>query len=86
MNYYLNSHVPMFRNRMGAAIKDIRVEQGTSGDAPGSSAPFVAMIHVTVDSVEAFDAAFAPHAAEIQADIPKYTDIQPLLQFSEVKL
>jgi uncharacterized protein (TIGR02118 family) len=86
MNYYLNSHIPMFRKRMGAALRDIRVEQGTSGPTRGSAATFVAMVHSTFDSMEAFESAFGPHAAEVQGDIPKYTNIEPILQFSEVKL
>jgi uncharacterized protein (TIGR02118 family) len=36
--------------------------------------------------VEAFQSAFGPHAEEIMADIPNYTDIQPTLQISEVKM
>jgi uncharacterized protein (TIGR02118 family) len=86
MNYYLNSHIPMFRDRMGVALKDIRLEQGISGPTPGSAAPFVAILHATFDSIEAFQSAFGPHATEIQDDVPKYTNIQPILQFSEVKL
>jgi uncharacterized protein (TIGR02118 family) len=83
MNYYLKTHIPMFRNRMGAAMKDISVVGGLSGATPGSRPPFVAMVHATFESVEAFQAAFAPHAAEIQGDIPKYTDIEPVLQIGE---
>jgi uncharacterized protein (TIGR02118 family) len=86
MDYYLKTHIPLFQKCMGAAMKDVRVEQGLSGAAPGSSAPFVALVHGTFESVDAFETAFAPHAAEIQGDIPKYTDIQPVLQISEVKL
>jgi uncharacterized protein (TIGR02118 family) len=84
MDYYLKTHIPLFRKRMGAAMKDIRVERGVSGGAPGSAAPFVAMVRGTFDSVEAFETAFAPHAAEIQGDIPNYTNIRPVLQISEV--
>ena len=84
MNYYLKTHIPLFQKRMGAAMKDIRVEQGISAGAPGSAAPYVAMVHGTFESVQAFETAFAPHAAEIQGDIPKYTNIRPVLQISEV--
>jgi uncharacterized protein (TIGR02118 family) len=35
-------------------------------------------------SLEAFQAAREPHAQEIVADIANYTDIQPVLQISEV--
>ena len=86
MDYYLKTHIPLFRNRIGAAMKDIRVEQGVNGLAAGSAAPFVAMVHASFDSAEAFQAAFLPHAAEIQGDVPNYTNIQPVIQISEVKL
>ena len=29
-------------------------------------------------------AAFVPHAAVLQGDMPNYTDIEPVIQFSEV--
>lgn len=38
------------------------------------------------DSVEDFQNAFGPHAAEITGDIPNYTDTTPVIQISEVKL
>jgi len=44
------------------------------------------MGHLYCDSVEAFQTAFAPHAQTIMADIPNYTDIQPTIQISEVKI
>jgi len=84
MDYYLKTHIPLFRKHMGAAMKDVTVERGLSGGAPGSPAPYVAMVHGTFDSVEAFETAFAPHAAEVQGDIPNYTNIRPVLQISEV--
>jgi len=84
MDYYLKTHIPLFRKRMGAAMKDIRVERGLSGLTSGSPAPYVAIVHGTFESVEAFETAFAPHAAEIQGDIPNYTKIRPVLQISDV--
>jgi uncharacterized protein (TIGR02118 family) len=44
------------------------------------------MGHLFFESVQAFQAAFAPHAAEITGDIPNYTNTQPTIQISEVKL
>ena len=34
----------------------------------------------------AFEAAFLPHAQELLADVPNYTNIQPVIQISEVKM
>jgi uncharacterized protein (TIGR02118 family) len=86
MDYYCNKHFPLVKARLGAAVKGIAVEQGIAGGAPGTSAAFIAMGHLYCDSVEAFQAAFAPHMQEIMGDIPNYTDIEPTLQISDVKL
>lgn len=42
------------------------------------------MGHLLVDSIEAFHAAFGPHAKEIMADIPNYTHASPVILISEV--
>ncbi len=86
MDYYLNSHIPMVQEKVGAALKGGAVEQGLSGVEPGSPATYVAMSHLLFDSVEAFQSAFGPHSEAIMADIPNYTDIQPTIQISEVKM
>lgn len=86
MGYYLNKHIPMVQQKCGAACKSVSVEQGVAGGAPGAPPDFVAMAHLSFDSVEAFQKAFAPHASEIMADIPNYTPIKPVIQISDVKM
>jgi uncharacterized protein (TIGR02118 family) len=86
MDYYCNSHIPMVRQKLGAACKGTAVEQGMAGATPGSRPGFIAMGHLYFDSVEAFQTAFGTHAEAIMADIPNYTDIQPTIQISEVKI
>ena len=86
MEYYLNNHMPMVRDRLGAACKGIAVEQGLAGGAPGSHPPFIAAGHILLESMEAFRQAFAPQVATFVADIPNYTQIEPVIQIAEVKL
>jgi uncharacterized protein (TIGR02118 family) len=86
MDYYCNKHIPMVRQKHGAACKDAAVEQGLAGATPGSRPAFIAMGHLYFDSVPAFQTAFGPHAETIMADIPNYTDIQPTIQISDVKI
>ena len=86
MEYYLTRHIPMVRAKLGTACTNVAVEQGLGGATPGSPAAFIAMGHLYFDSVEAFQAAFGPHAAAIIADIPNYSSVQPTIQVSEVKL
>ena len=86
MDYYCNSHIPMVQEKLGEALKGVAVEQGLGGAEPGSPATYVAMCHLLFDSVEAFQDAFGPHAEAIMGDIPNYTDVQPTIQISEVKI
>jgi uncharacterized protein (TIGR02118 family) len=86
MSYYLSNHIPMVRQKLGAACKGVAVEQGLAGGAPASPPTYAALGHLLFDSIESFQAAFGPHAATIMADIPNYSTVQPVIQISEVKL
>ena len=86
IDYYCNQHIPMVRQKLGPACKNAEAEQGLTGPTPGSRPAFIAMGHLYFDSVEAFQTAFGPHAQANMADIPNYTDIQPTIQISDVKL
>jgi len=86
MDYYVKKHMPMIRQKLGAAVKGVAVEQGLSGGAPGAPATYVAIGHLLFESVEAFQAAFGPHSQAILADVPNYTNLQPIIQISEVKI
>jgi uncharacterized protein (TIGR02118 family) len=86
IEYYCNRHMPLVQRLVGAALKGVSVERGICGEEPGSQAPYVALGHLLFDSVEALQASFGPHAQEIMADIPKYTNTEPMIQISEVKL
>jgi uncharacterized protein (TIGR02118 family) len=86
MNYYLAKHIPMVQQKLGSARKNVTVEECIAGAAPGAAATYVALAHLAFDSVDAFQAAFGPHAAAIMSDIPNYTNAQPVVQISEVKM
>jgi uncharacterized protein (TIGR02118 family) len=86
MGYYCSKHMPMVQKKLGAACKRVAVEQGLGGAEPGSRPAYIAMGHLYFDSVEAFQTAYGPHAKAIMGDIPNYTDIQPTIQVSEVKI
>lgn len=82
--YYRDQHMPLLKARMGDSCKYYTVDKGLAGGTPGAPATYVGMCHIFCDSVEAFQAGFGPHAAEIEADIANYTDLTPVLQISEV--
>ncbi len=87
MSYYLGKHIPMVKKLLGSALKGVVVEQGIGGGEPGSQAVYSVVCHLRFDSVEAFQTAFGPHAATVQADVRNYSGgIEPVIQLSEVKL
>lgn len=83
--YYRERHMPLVRARLGDACRGCSIEQGLAGGAPGQPAPFVAGCRLEFDSLEAFQAAFGAHAAELMADIPNYTDRTPLVQVARAE-
>lgn len=83
MDYYLNKHVPMVTGLLGDSIKGATIEKGIGG-AMNSPAPFVAMGNIYFNSLQDFNDSFGPNADKIMGDIPNYTDIEPVIQISEV--
>ena len=82
--YYRDKHMPMVQAKLGAACMAYTVDKGLAGGAPGSPATYVAACHIFSESVEVFGAAMERNQKEIFADIANYTDLEPVLQISEV--
>jgi len=86
IDYYCDTHMKMVEELIGDALKGINVEYGLAGGAPGEIATYIAMGHLIFDSVDSFQNAFGLHAEQILADIPNYTNTQPQIQISEIKI
>ena len=86
IDYYCNQHIALVREKLGAALKGVAVEHGLAGGTPGSPPLYAAMGHLYFDTVESFLNAFEPNAGAIVADVPNYTNVEPIIQISEVKL
>ena len=86
LDYYLNTHVPMAIEKFGSYLKGISIEYGLSDLQPGTKPTNTVIANLTFDSVEAFRAAFDPHAQVLLGDIPNYTNVEPTVQLSEVKM
>ena len=86
IEYYCNEHMPLVGKLFGKAMKSSAVVYGLAGAAPGEAAPFIAIGHMVFDSVESFQHAFALKAEEIMTDLPNFTNIQPQIQISEIKI
>jgi len=82
--YYRDKHMPLIKNRLGAACNDYTIDRGLLGGAPGLPPTYIAACHIFSDSMQTFQAAMELHGAEILNDIPNYTDQVPVIQINEV--
>ncbi|GCE07318.1 EthD family reductase [Dictyobacter aurantiacus] len=81
--YFAQQHVPLFARFLGENCVKFEVHKSLA--TPGAPAPsFLAVAYFWVRSGEAFGAALAQYGNEIYSDIPNFTDIEPLRQWSEV--
>ena len=86
IEYYCNTHVPMVGDLLGEALKGSNVDFGLEGENPDDSAPFISMGHMMFDSVQSFQGVLGSNAEKIMNDVPNYTNTQPQIQVSDIKL
>ena len=86
MNYYCNKHVPMVAGLLGDSVKGATVEKGLGSGSPNSPAPYIAMGNLYFDSFETFENSFGPNADAIMSDLKNFTNIEPVMQISEVMI
>ena len=84
-DYYLNTHGPLVNEHLGnQGLIKIEVDKGLSSPDPSEPPPFVAIAHLTFNTVEEVHEAFKAAGREIMGDIPNFTDIKPTFQISEI--
>lgn len=84
MDYYSNQHMPMVANLLGDSLKLMAIDRGISGRTPDEPIPYLAIGYLYFDKLSAYQNSFGPVAQKIINDIPNYTNIQPVVQISEV--
>ncbi|MCJ2014645.1 EthD family reductase [Methylobacterium sp. J-076] len=83
MGYYLNTHMPLVRERWsGLGLHEATVVTG-KGTPDGGPAPFQVMALLKFESADAFGKAAAAHGAEIFADIPNFTQARAQVQLND---
>jgi uncharacterized protein (TIGR02118 family) len=84
MDYYANKHMPMVANLLGDSLKMLAIDKGIAGRTPDDLIPNLAIGYLYFDKLSAYQNSFGPNAEKIISDIPNYTNIQPIVQISEV--
>jgi uncharacterized protein (TIGR02118 family) len=88
MDYYLTQHMPLSIAKLSAShgYRGVSVDHGVGGGAPGSGPTYIAMCNYLFDSAQDFLAAYNDHADVLQRDMPNYTNLEPIIQFSTVEI
>jgi uncharacterized protein (TIGR02118 family) len=83
-DYYFNNHHKLIVARLKPeGLVSCELDKGMS-DPVGGKAPYLAIAHLSFNSVGELQNALAKHGAEIVGDIPSYTKIEPIMQVNEV--
>jgi uncharacterized protein (TIGR02118 family) len=83
-DYYLRIHMPLAVKLLGRTVMAVTAEIGIAGETPGAPPPYAAIAGFTCESVDVFLQAFLPVAGHLQSDVPNYTDIEPVIQLSNL--
>jgi uncharacterized protein (TIGR02118 family) len=86
MDYYIDKHMPWSIGLLSThpGFKGVSVERGVNNAVPGLELAYIAVCHFLFDSMEDFMAATTPHLPLLQADMKNYTEVEPVVQISEV--
>jgi len=85
MDYYANKHMAMAADLFGDDLKAMVIDKGLAGGAPNTAATYVAVGYFYFADMATFQSSMGTHSETLQADVPNYTNIKPVLQISEVQ-
>lgn len=84
MDYYSKKHMPLVARLLGDSLKLLAIDKGIAGRTPDDSIPYLGIGYLYFNTLSAYQSSFGPNAKEIVGDIPNFTNIQPVVQISEI--
>ena len=84
MEYYEKKHMPLVAGFLGENLKFYEIDKGIAGRTPGDKVPFVAVGYFYINNVAEYNKAIAQNIEAIISDFKNYTNIQPVVQISEI--
>src|SRR5688572_21346328 len=83
--YYVERHLPVVREIFAdLSLVDIQVDVGLGTGMPGQDAPYASVSLFSFEKLEDFQTGMAARGNEIIADVPNYTNVQPVFQINQV--
>jgi|GEM_PF-217172 len=85
MEYYEKNHMPMMAGLLGKNLKFYEINKGIAGRTPSDEIPFLAIGYFYCYDINDYNMSVAKNIDTIRNDIKKYTNIQPIIQISEIR-
>ena len=84
MDYYSNTHIPLVKSLFGDLMKGAAIDKGVGGGTPDTPVPYLAIGYLYFKNISAYQDGIKLHLEKILADISNFTNINPVVQISEV--
>ena len=85
LDYYRDKHMQMVKDGLKPlGLLTTGIEKGLGGIEPGQPAPYHCIGTMTFETMERMQQALQQHGQGLMADIPNFTDVQPIIQVSEI--
>ena len=85
MDYYEKKHMPMMAGLLGDHLNFYEIDKGIAGRTDDDQVSFVAMGYFYINDIDEYNKVIARNMDTIRNDIPKYTNIQPVIQINEIR-
>ncbi len=85
MDYYEKKHMPMVAGFIGSNLVHYEIDKGISGRAATDKPTYLAIGYFYINDVDAYNKSIAQNREAVMADFKNYTNIQPVIQISEVQ-
>ncbi|HET7002504.1 MAG TPA: EthD family reductase [Puia sp.] len=85
MAYYESKHMPMVAGFLGKNLQFYEIDKGIAGRTPNDKVPYLAVGYFYVKDVAEYNKAIGQNRDAVINDIKNYTNIQPVIQISEVQ-
>jgi uncharacterized protein (TIGR02118 family) len=85
LDYYEKKHMPMVAGYIGKNLKFYEIDKGVAGRTPDDKIPYLAIGYFYITDLAEYNKSISQHIDTILGDFKNYTNIQPVIQISELK-
>ncbi len=83
-DYYLAKHMALVKKVFGKNLKAVAIDKGLSGKGAKAEPTYLAICHLYFDSIADYEEPMKENGSKFAEDFPKYTNVKPEVQISEV--